>query len=202
MSDNANMRDPVNELEAILTSRLTNSEKLNKIEGSPMHELWLTYCPAEKLRKVEALLSKIELYPESNRILPTRLGNVMRSSEDQVRELGDGNIQSFIMRNRKSIPDNLMVQHDMFRNRLDMYCSLMLVFLFLAIFSPMQLSSNETSFLSHSLVAFSLYGILAMVSYGAAIASAKGYGLVLVEINYDLKRGKVSSNLEDDHGYL
>jgi len=192
--------EDIGDLQLILTSQLTDTEKVRTIKRAPAAVLWSKHCPAENLRRIEALELRIKLYPKQSRILPTRLGNTIRSSEDGIRGLGGGSLQGFIMRNQSSISTNLMVQHDQFRNRLDMYGSLVLAFLFLAVFGSMQLASNPTRFLSHSLGAILLYVILAAVSYEAAVTSAKGYGLVLLEIDSQLKRGKdiaVKEELEE-----
>jgi hypothetical protein len=194
--------EAVNDLQEILTSQLSDSAKVRKIIRHPMKAHWNRHFPAENWRKVEALEMRIRHYPQPGRILPTRLGNIIRSSEYKIRELDDGTIEGFIIRNRESIPGYLMSQHDQFRNRLDMYCALVLAFLFLAIFGPMQLSSNPAPFLSHSWAAVLLYGILAVVSYGAAITSAKGYGSILIEIDHELRRKKTPSAVQDGRGYL
>lgn len=193
---------PVNELQAILAAQIPNDEKVTKIGKADLARLWSRHCPAERMRRLDALDSKLQLYPKDHRILPTRLGNTLRSYEDRIRDPG-GDLQGFVLRIYSTISPDLKIQHDQFRTRLDMYCSLVFVFLVLAILGPLLLASTSPQILTNSAGALLLYASLGVVSYGAAITSARGYGSALLVINEERRRAKeLHSSQYDNQGYL
>jgi hypothetical protein len=116
-------------------------------------------------------------YPAEHRLLPTRLGNVLRATEDDIAD-DVGQVEGLVMRRYDSIPPRLMVQHDQFRNRLEMYCCLVLVFGVLAVGSAWLLARPKEHYISAA-GAFVILSLLGLVSYRAAIASARGYCTVL-----------------------
>lgn len=143
---------------------------------------WRTFSSPALLRRVEALEFRMRQYPRPHRILPTRLGNTLRATEDSLDVNVAGDIEGFILRNYNQIPEILRSQHEQFRTRLDMYCILVFVFAALAILAPTLLFSA----LAHplpSITAFLLYFMLSWVSYEAALASARGYGSILRAVN-------------------
>ncbi|MGG7653318.1 hypothetical protein [Kocuria rosea] len=128
--------------------------------------------------------NRLESFPGSNRrLLPTRLGNTLRASEDKLGRQGRA-LEGFVMQNYQNIPARLMVQHDQFRDRLDMYSSLVLVFTILALGAPFLLSGNlaEGSWVN-SVGGSLVFLALAYSSYRAAISSADGYGSILLAIS-------------------
>lgn len=129
-------------------------------------------------------------YPEEpTRILPTRLGNILRSSEEPLGLQGHA-LERFIMENYDRIPARLMSQHDQFRDRLDMYSLLVLVFTILALAAiPITWTiAWPWPWLPSPAVAFASLAILAWMSYEAAVASARGYGATLLAINHTIKQ--------------
>ena len=111
--------------------------------------------------------------------MPTRLGNILRRAEDQLRNAG-GDIEGFVMRNRHQVPSRVLIHHDQFRTRLDMYCTLVFVAAVLAISSIPALWALPTA----DRIAVALgFAIMAQASYGAAISSARGYSTVLRQID-------------------
>lgn len=128
-------------------------------------------------------------YPdEMTRMLPTRLGNVLRSSEERLRLQGH-TLERFVMENYNAIPARLMTQHDQFRDRLDMYALLVLVFAALSVASvPLLWSiSWPLSWLPPWGIPYVVLLLLAFMSYRAAIASARGYGASLLAMNRVVK---------------
>lgn len=124
-------------------------------------------------------------YPrEPTRILPTRLGNVLRWAEEQL-ELKGHALERFIMENYNRIPARLMTQHDQFRDRLDMYALLSLVFSVLAVGSVPLLWGipGPHEWTPAPLLCFFVLAGLAWMSYQAAIASARGYGSSLIAMS-------------------
>lgn len=128
-------------------------------------------------------------YPnQRTRLLPTRLGNVLRSSEEQLGLKGDA-LERFIMENYGSIPTRLMTQHDQFRDRLDMYSLLTLVFAALAAASvPLMWGiPGPAPWMPAPAITGATLALLAGMSYGAATASARGYGSALLAISRAVK---------------
>ena len=68
---------------------------------------------------------KIAEYPRPHRILPTRLGNVMRAAEDRVK-LGPGeDLEGFMMRHIDELPAGIVSENTRHTgNGLEMYCGL------------------------------------------------------------------------------
>lgn len=113
--------------------------------------------------------------------MPTQLGNVLRSTEVRLRHAA-GDVSSFALRRRKLADARTQLQHDQFRTRLDMYCTLVFVALFLAALSPWLLrgvSHENREDLVQWLIPSGLFLALAFASYKAAVASARGYCSIL-----------------------
>jgi hypothetical protein len=142
---------------------------------------WRSRSSPALLAALERTYAAARDYPEEHRLLPTKLGNALRASEDSLsKDYGD--LEGFIMRRYESIPARLMIQHDQFRNRLEMYCTLVLVFGLLAAGSPALLAESSRTYLAPA-GGCALFLFLGMVSYAAAIASARGYGTVLRSVS-------------------
>ncbi len=116
-------------------------------------------------------------YPSLDyRILPTKLGNTLRTYEDKLHAVLGGSMEGMILRMYDSWPASLKDEHDHYRSRLNLYCSLFLVFLLSAAVAwPVLFIGN---WLPPSL-AMAMTISLAYFSYRAAIASARGYQTVL-----------------------
>jgi hypothetical protein len=147
---------------------------------------WRDHAPAALLASEDRWRARLNDYPEASRLLPTRLGNVLRASEDALRTDGH-DLEGLVMRRYGRIPPRLMLRHDEFRDRLEMYCVLVAAFLALAFASiPLLLGTvRDGSRYAHwtpPVVGASLFIGLAWVSYRAAISSARGYGSVLSQI--------------------
>lgn len=137
--------------------------------------------PAE-LRQLDAASERLARYPDEFRILPTLLGNTLRAAEDQLKLADGGTLQGLIMRNYARIPPLLRSQHSQFRTRLDMYCTLVLVFTILApeaIWALWKFGWWHAS----GWVTAAAFVFMAIVSYSAAISSARGYGAVLKAVD-------------------
>jgi hypothetical protein len=151
-------------------------------EAQKYKQTWQQFAPANLMSRLEAVEAQIDEYPEQYRILPTKLGNVIRAVEDSIK-LADGeDLESFVIRRWDSIPISLRKEHDQYRTRLDLYCTLMFVFIVLAILSP-PLITLGSRYLMGTVITSLSYLILAFVSYIAAIASARGYRAALKAIN-------------------
>jgi len=142
---------------------------------------WRSYCDPWRLASIDSIIEEQKRYPTQGRVLPTRLGNVLRSVEDELDEVG-GDVGGFVMRNKNLLPDNLRADHDHYRTRLDMYAMLVAIGLILAAVSPLMLVGAIATW-SGILVVSGLFILLSLTSYHAAITSATAYGSILLELN-------------------
>ena len=138
---------------------------------------WEHFAPADLLRRRVSVDKKLRDYPVRGRSLPTRLGNVLRAHEDRT---GRREVETLALEAYDDLPLGVKVRHDEHRNRLDLYASLMfvelaLIALALARFFP----SPQPWFCAPAAVSGL---ILMIVTYRAAIASARIYGIMLLDI--------------------
>jgi len=97
---------------------------------------WREWSDAWLISKMEHLKKAWEAYPpKMHRVLPTRLGNLMRATEDRLEHTG-GDVEGFALRRYATAPPLVQKEHDQFRNRLEMYCTLVFVSLSLLVFTP------------------------------------------------------------------
>jgi hypothetical protein len=163
-------------------------EDLPPLTGEERAELdrrnWENWCDAWHIAEIEHLRDAEEDYPlETHRILPTKLGNLIRATEDQLQNTG-GDVQGFALRRYANVPPLIRAEHDKFRSRLEMYCILVFVSASLLILTPMILFRSGIGFLP--IVAISAcFGALSRASYLAAVASARGYCSALKEMDKD-----------------
>lgn len=126
--------------------------------------------PVGRARELEHF--RITRFPEQEgRMMPTALGNVMRSAEDAASAENDP-IQTALLLRFDDLPDALQRQHDLFRDRLDVFAQLVFVWLVVGIASIRLLPPSE--FVT---IAFCFFA--AFFSYRACIGSAEGYGQTL-----------------------
>jgi hypothetical protein len=138
---------------------------------------WKDFCSPSLRASVESLTEEVSNYPERSRILPTLLGNRLRAVEDQLENAGD-DLEGFVMRVRPAAPARLLLQHDQFRERLDMYCTMVFVAIVLAALTPAILGPSRIDWLQIAILSASFLA-LAVTSYFAAVSSAGGYVTVL-----------------------
>lgn len=138
---------------------------------------WEQFAPSNLLRRRVSIDKKLRDYPARNRGLPTRLGNVLRAHEDRT---GRRNVETLVLEVYDDLPLGVRVRHDEHRNRLDLYASLLFVELVLALLALARfVPSHEPKFAA----AAALSGLaLMIVTYRAAIASARIYGILLLDI--------------------
>jgi len=154
---------------------------LEDAELDELNDKWQQYCRPWHVVKIEQLLEGASLYPKDDRILPTRLGNVMRATEDRLKYAED-DVQGFVLRRYAAAPRPVQLQHDEFRNRLDMYCIMVFVSGALALLTPLLLVDSGVRALAVVMIC-GIFVALSVASYGAAIASAGGYCAALKEMD-------------------
>jgi hypothetical protein len=141
---------------------------------------WRVHASPAALDALDRAVRRLAEYPLKHRVLPTRLGNIIRAKEDKIKRDGH-DLEGLVMRRYERIPARLMTQHDQFRDRLDMYCTFVPVFLILAAASGALLARSADHFVSAACTAVAFI-LLTWLSYLAAVASARGYGTTLVTI--------------------
>jgi hypothetical protein len=156
---------------------------------------WIENAPPWHAAKLQRFKVDLSEFPDDSRILPTRLGNILRSTEDGLSNQ-DGNLTGFVMRNRQYVPPRILEHHDQFRTRLDMYCTLVLISIALLALSVPLLW--QLSFLDHAAATLATLA-MAWGSYEAAIASARGYVIALAEIDEAVGRHKDEINEQAQH---
>ena len=98
--------------------------------------------------------------------------------EDRLNLEADEVLEDYVYNRYHLISPELKTKHDQYRSRLNIYCLLTFIFSSLAIVSPIALVHGQADLADG--VAFAVvYAILALVSYAAAIASARAYVGVL-----------------------
>ncbi|MHA7154218.1 hypothetical protein [Arthrobacter sp. TMN-50] len=140
---------------------------------------WWKYCRPWDSARLLRLDRDLDEFPEDFRIMPTKLGNILRAAEDQLRNAG-GDIEGFVMRHRHLVPPRVLAHHDQFRTRLDMYCTLVFVAATVALTSVPTLWDLPA--LGRIVVPLVLL-VISCASYGAALSSARGYTTALRQID-------------------
>lgn len=156
---------------------LTEEERkdLNKRE-------WRKSCDAWRIALIDHLSNELAAYPLApHRVLPTRLGNLIRATEDELKNT-EGDIQGFALRRYALAPPLVQKNHDQFRNRLEMYCTLVFVSALLLILTPIILLGSGIDLAVIAIIS-SGFAALSAASYLAAIASAGGYCAALKEMD-------------------
>lgn len=143
---------------------------------------WRDSCNAWHTAKIDQLLRDLECYPkDDSRILPTKLGNLIRATEDELRDAED-DVEGFVLRCYSRAPHIVQMQHDQFRNRLEMYCTLVFVSASLVLLALAILLGSGITAIAIA-VASGSFAALCAASYLAAVASAGGYCAALREMD-------------------
>lgn len=145
---------------------------------------WEDSCDPWLISKVEHLQEEVGRYPTASRLLPTALGNTLRSTEDKLRNTR-GDLEGFAFEGRQRVSPVVQIQHDQFRDRLDMYCTLVFVASLLAVLAPALLLPSGIPVMQVGGLSLGFIA-LGVTSYFAALSSAEGYCTVLREMDRKL----------------
>ena len=173
-------------VKAVVTELSGKSSEVPKMEGNELElyvktlQNWRKGVGAWRLARIDRLLAEQKCYPVDSRILPTKLGNLIRATEDDLDHAGD-DVQSFVLRQRSRVSQRIQIQHDQFRTRLDMYCTLVFVCIALTVLSPIALAGRVD--VIAVAVTTGSFAVMAVASYLAAIASAGGYCTALRQMD-------------------
>jgi hypothetical protein len=158
-------------------------DNLSTEEATEVQQIeWQKWCEAWRVAKMDHLTNEKSRYPaDSYRILPTKLGNLIRATEDQLTKTED-DLQGFALRRYPGASRLVQKEHDQYRNRLEMYCILVFVSASLLILAPLILFKSGINIADIAIIAGS-FAALSEASYLAAIASAAGYCQALKEMD-------------------
>lgn len=165
-------------------AQVLNAElpRLTEEENNRFNRMsWRTSCDAWRLAKVDHFLKEETAYPAISRILPTKLGNLIRATEDRLQN-AIGDVEGFALRRHAMVPRRVQMQHDQFRNRLQMFCTLIFVSVSLLVLTPIILVGSGIDVAKIVIISGS-FAALSAASYRAAIASAGGYCTVLKQMD-------------------
>ncbi|GAA2740424.1 hypothetical protein GCM10009868_02580 [Terrabacter aerolatus] len=148
---------------------------------------WPRFASPSLMHDWDVAKLKLAEFPEHHRVLPTRLGNVMRASEDQVKLAPGEDLEGFMIRHVDELPPAMVAEHGAYRRRLEMYCGLIFVLAALAALSVACLWGKTAE--PGWRAAVPLAYVAAMwVAYKAAIASAIGFGQAVKEASLWLQK--------------
>lgn len=138
---------------------------------------WPRFAPPELIRQRAMVSRRLEDYPRDDRIMPTKLGNVLRHYEDDTRR---EDVRTLVQRVFEYLPLSLKIDHDEMRTRLDLYCSMVFVVGLSTVIAVVRLAPVDLAYAAGSAVV----GLLGMaLMYQAGVASARAYGGILVLIS-------------------
>lgn len=165
------------------------ASEADKAEARKLAMRWKTFADPHRMQRIEALERRIEEYPDlEHRVLPTRLGNVVRAVEDRVHDPSQGRLENFAIHVLDDLPRSIARAYREQRRRLDLYCGL--VFVLGAAFAPsvaLALSYQRKYRVTGAVVPGVLV-LLTYVSYRAALASGRKFGLAVTAIKEDRNR--------------
>jgi hypothetical protein len=116
-------------IEAGIERRLPKSD-LTADEATRLGSLsWWELCDPWHRVRMQRLLYRLEDFPEDSRIMPTKLGNILRAAHDLTDD-SESDSARF-----DSIPRRLLQRHKDCQDRLEMHCTLVFVAALLAVAS-------------------------------------------------------------------
>ncbi len=153
---------------------------------------WAREAPPEQLRRIDALAERLARMPEGHRVLPTKLGNTLRSHEDAASGILDEGIEVALQRDYERLSPPLDEEHDYLRSRLDLYVLLACCLTMLAPIGLVVLNSGLSENL-WTVLLVALAPVLGWLAARAAVAVADDYGHLLEVIADYLERTPDSS---------
>jgi hypothetical protein len=145
---------------------------------------WQHFASSDLLRRQLNLDKRIQDFPDDiSHIMPTKVGNILRAYRDQVRRVayedfsGEASVQTFVLEIYGRLPSHLREQYREWRDRLDLYCSMVFVVSIIALVSAAVFGLHHWQYAA-SAVLVSLCGIL--LAYRAAVTTARHYGRLLL----------------------
>jgi hypothetical protein len=170
----------------VLAAAVLGREPLVRVQDPGQHRKalffpWQTYASPELVRRMVNVRKALRDFPSGERVLPTRLGCVLRHHEDRT---GEREPESFVQRVWDGLPSSLQLAHDEQRTRLDLYCSMVFVAGVVGTFAVARLWHHP----GYPIAAAVIAAAAVWLSYRASVASARAYGGVLVMIAETVRR--------------
>lgn len=163
---------------------------LTSAQEQEMDQLdWRTFASPAAMRRLGEHERQIRQLPSSHRIMPTLLGNTLRSHEDRASGQLGGSVQGMVHRTYHRLPLHLQVEIDQFRNRLGLYASLVATTALLVLSSAVVVMPVDVT---SGAIAASGGLVLAVVFYRASVSSAEAYGGLLEEVAELASRGEIA----------
>ncbi len=141
-----------------------------------LHIPWEKHADPGLMRRRINVAKRLRDYPDAERLMPTRLGNVLRRHEDMT---GERRLEFFMHRVFDDLPLSMQVAHNVQRNRLDLYCSMVFVLALAGVVTVARLWAHD----SYAWGAAAITVVAIWFTNRAAIASARSYGGILVTIS-------------------
>ena len=136
---------------------------------------WEKYANPQ-LRLTHAMLSdRLKSFPDSGWVMPTKLGNILRRSEQ---DLGVEDVEPFVQDHFDDLPASLQRAHDEERSRLDLYCAVVFLIPMLGLVTILVLWGYPKYIAGVEVLVL----LLTVIAYRASIASGRAYGSVLTSI--------------------
>ncbi len=132
---------------------------------------WRKFASPRHLRRLDHLYARLRDYPSPRRVLPTRLGNILRHYEDEL--------PSRSRIDMKAVPPELVTVHDRLRQQMEMHCFLLFGWLSLVALAAVCFM-NRWQYLA---VAACTGAVLAWLSYRALLITGRTYGEILLSID-------------------
>lgn len=144
---------------------------------------WLRWASAHLRHRANSLYNRRSAFPrQRTRLLPTRLGNALRSAEDQLSgDVAGPKMRGYLYAHLDGIGPTLMHQHNQYRNRLDMYAVMTAVALSLGALDGWLLPTLLPRAVVIGIA--SGYAVLSYLSYRGAISAALDYGPILLAMD-------------------
>jgi hypothetical protein len=163
--------------------QLDSTDATDKAKAKRLVTTWKRHADPTAVNRLEDVERRLNEFPELQyRVLPTNLGNLVRAVEDRVHDPSEGRLENFAIHVLDQLPRSIVAAFREQRRRLDLYCGL--VFVFAGSFLPaVAVSLSFPNSRVEAAVAIPLVLVLAaLISYRAALASGRKFGLALMAI--------------------
>ena len=175
----------IDALDSYVTSvpMVSETTAADKTAAKTLVSMWKARADPGVVQRVDGLAHRVDEYPAlQHRVLPTRLGNIIRAVEDRVYDPAEGRLENFAIHVLDQLPRSIARAFREQRRRLDLYCGLVFVFGAAVVPSVIlgQLYGKEHR--ATAIVVPSTIAILTLASYRAALASGRKFGLALAAI--------------------
>ena len=138
---------------------------------------WVPYAPQAERRRMEILEHRRQDYPQADEAQPTRLGNILRHYESLT---SASTVETMVEEVFDDLPFSLQIAHDEQRGRLDLYCSMIFVWVALVALALIRFNWHHWGY---SVGALGLGALGVVLTYRASLSSARHYGSLLLQID-------------------